>query len=295
MAKKKNNEEMISFKANVTLPKEEYEKYKRGEIHSDKGLRGDDGRLRALPDIEEIEDGDKNECQYPSYDESEIQEYQERELTPEQRELYDAIETILALVAIKVCEYAYYAAKPHVVNWWNTKLVPGVKNLAASLKKKDIKATKRLKKTKSDKAATHKRVTTTDIAVQNMNALNTLSGNIEIMYDEYIRNITSEEAQQHLINIVVLTACLAHEIKELSGVVIRDNEKLSTQYQSDIEQITQQKVMQGLNNILTQNINLLDAETEEKFTTLMGCPIITGGKFQPIDRMQIKELLEIKT
>ena len=128
-----------------------------------------------------------------------------------------------------------------------------------------------------------------------MNALNTLSGNIEIMYDEYIRNITSEEAQQHLINIVVLTACLAHEIKELSGVVIRDNEKLSTQYQSDIEQITQQKVMQGLNNILTQNINLLDAETEEKFTTLMGCPIITGGKFQPIDRMQIKELLEIKT
>lgn len=38
-----------------------------------------------------------------------------------------------------------------------------------------------------------------------MNALNTLSGNIEIMYDEYIRNITSEEAQQHLINIVVLT------------------------------------------------------------------------------------------
>lgn len=50
---------MVSFKANVTLPKEEYEKYKRGEIHSDKGLRGDDGRLRALPDIEEIEDGDK--------------------------------------------------------------------------------------------------------------------------------------------------------------------------------------------------------------------------------------------
>lgn len=28
MAKKKNNEEMVSFKANVTLPKEEYENIK---------------------------------------------------------------------------------------------------------------------------------------------------------------------------------------------------------------------------------------------------------------------------
>lgn len=42
----------------VTMDKEEFEKYDKGIIHSDSGLRNDKGRLSVLPDIEPISEAD---------------------------------------------------------------------------------------------------------------------------------------------------------------------------------------------------------------------------------------------
>ena len=42
----------------VTLEEDEFEKFDRGEIHSDNGLRGEKGKLSALPDIAPISEDD---------------------------------------------------------------------------------------------------------------------------------------------------------------------------------------------------------------------------------------------
>ncbi len=173
---------------------------------------------------------------------------------------------------------------------WQNKVVPGAKRLFNKVTTKD----KTSLHSKNEKGTdTTGLVSKTDIAVQNMNALNSLSGNIEVMYDEYLRNMTSEEAQQHLINIVVLTARLAYEIKELSRVVIINNERLSGQYQADVERITQQRVMKSFNSILENNLMLLDEESSEKLSNLLGYQVVVNSSFIPFERMQLKDALEI--
>lgn len=58
------NDEYITRKMNVTFKKDEYQKYVNGEIHSDKGLRRDDGTLSSIPHVEEIPDENENDFSY---------------------------------------------------------------------------------------------------------------------------------------------------------------------------------------------------------------------------------------
>lgn len=54
MSKKKKETRVMR----VTMDKDEFQKYDRGETHSDSGIRNDTGQLSALPDIAPIEDSD---------------------------------------------------------------------------------------------------------------------------------------------------------------------------------------------------------------------------------------------
>ena len=56
--KKQEEKELESRIMKVTMPKEEFAKYDRGETHSKKGIRGDKGRVSSLPDISPISEGD---------------------------------------------------------------------------------------------------------------------------------------------------------------------------------------------------------------------------------------------
>lgn len=59
----------------VTMDEDEFDKYDRGETHSNSGLRNKTGRLSALPDIAPIEEEDLPQ--------REIVVYQDRYFEPE--------------------------------------------------------------------------------------------------------------------------------------------------------------------------------------------------------------------
>lgn len=53
-----SNDKMVTRKMNVTMSEDEFNKFDKGETHSNKGLRDDKGKLSALPDIETIPDNE---------------------------------------------------------------------------------------------------------------------------------------------------------------------------------------------------------------------------------------------
>lgn len=52
------NDKKVTRKMYVTMSEDEFNKFDKGETHSNKGLRDDKGKLSALPDIETIPDNE---------------------------------------------------------------------------------------------------------------------------------------------------------------------------------------------------------------------------------------------
>lgn len=244
---------------------EAYEDMVNGEAKSNNGFRKNDGSFHPeQPDFVEIEDDDDTEDNSSDG---------------------NSTAQIIAL-AVGVGIAIGAVAAPHVKRLWNETIVSGVKNIYSKITGKKTAATKQ-------SAEGH--TTSLSVAERTGVTAQEFSKNIDIAVEGFKKNMSSEEAQMHMLNIMKLAELLANEIRSLSGAVIKDDiysgEYL--EWKTAMEKLTTQQVTDSINYMLENNSELFQGDNLQELSWIWGSDAIKEGELIPVDNKQIKEALSI--
>lgn len=118
------------------------------------------------------------------------------------------------------------------------------------------------------------------------------STEIDTVLNEYSRNMDNEEAQQKLVELMILAALIANKIRELSNMA--DFKKDSAYYETKegLEKLMTQKTTDYINQILSQSPELLSGKNPT-FSLFYG-EHYKNGKYIPLRNDSIKELLSLE-
>lgn len=255
----------------VTMDEDEFDKYDRGETHSDSGLRNESGRLSALPDIAPIKDEDLPQ--------REVIVYQDRYLEPEKPTVGQRIAEGTVNVIFDVLSDSEVQESLHMLAsvFWHYKVKPGIKKTIRKIKGEDKLKIKDKKVVEIEPAKSN----TTDVQ----------RGTIEI--DESAPTMDSSETfvvngeQAELI--VAETRRKAKELSAmiylLSNLCIKD-EKSNEEHiieQSCIKQLVSDEATNTM-KILTKNrqLHLIDDEIALLFTDFLNGYVRNGEQLVPI-------------
>ena len=115
------------------------------------------------------------------------------------------------------------------------------------------------------------------------------SQSIDLAVNEYHADMTSEETQQHLLNIMCAAMYMASEIRQLTNATLKDEDRLA--WGATLEKLTTQSVTDGINRILEGKVLALDAAQAKTLTECLGEALIVNGALVPIENRRIKEAL----
>lgn len=167
-------------------------------------------------------------------------------------------------------------AYPHVKKWVTTTAVPGVKRFWRKVTKKGPEPEEAVASAEVQIAA----------ALPEPEAF---SQSIDLAVNKYHADMTSEEAQQHLLNIMCAAMYMASEIRQLTNATLKDEDRLA--WGATLEKLTTQSVTDGINRILEGKVMALDAAQAKTLTECLGGTFIVNGAFVPIENGRIKEAL----
>lgn len=195
----------------------------------------------------------------------------------------NSVATIAGLIAVGIgIGVAATKAYPYVREWIDNTAVPGVKNIWNKIRKKDT-----VIPVITDESV----LLTIDVA-----SAQDFSNNVDEVLNAYQENMSSEEAQAHLLNIMCCAMYMANEIRKLSNVVIK-NEKINREYllewKLSMEKLTTQTVTDNINRILESDVLSMKETEIELITILMGDSLIADGVFVPIKNEEIKKALRL--
>lgn len=276
----------VEIYAKVKMKAEEYQRYKSGEIRSNKGLRADDGKISSIPDFEEVDDykhynyinndiddyGNNYDYGYDSYSDG-YSHNKEYEMSPAMEKLCDIVAEILADATFKFGE----------------KIIDYIKPRFAKLKNKN----KDKKKYKSIKKRKYTQIYSDNNALMSsVDILDSFSEELDIVNTKYESDGLDEESKKHLVNIFALAVQIAYEIKAFSESVVDNN--VLKKYNKDIEIIVQEKTIKSINTILNKDISFLENDYTNKLSKILGYDIINNGNFVSFDSENIKEKLLIE-
>lgn len=172
------------------------------------------------------------------------------------------------------------AAYPHVKKWVTTTAIPGIQKFWHQVTKKELK---------QEPAPADN----TPEAIIDFGEPIEFSQDIDIVLSAYQDNTTSEEAQQHLLNIMCAAMYIASEIRKLSNTAIKDSERL--EWKATLEKLATQSVTDGINHALAGNILRLEDSQVKQLSTYLGDTLISDGIFLPIKNERIKEALMVSS
>ena len=115
------------------------------------------------------------------------------------------------------------------------------------------------------------------------------SQSIDLAVNEFCTDTRSEEAQQHLLNIMYAAMYIANEIRQLSNAVLMDEDRLA--WKDVLEKLATQNVTDGINHILEGKVLALDEAQTKALTKYLAGALIPNGVFVPIGIERIKEAL----
>jgi hypothetical protein len=199
----------------------------------------------------------------------------------DENELVGTIITFAVFMGIAVfVEKAF----PRIKHWWDDTAAPGIKKAWFKF---------------FGKEAVQPKDNAIEIGPYRITPGNFSKG-IDVVLEEYRADMSSEEAQEHLIKIMILAGLLADEIRKLSGACIKENGEMPDNYlewQNAMEKLTTQQVADSINLILASNNNmsLLDENTSRALSRILGNNLITDGRFVPIKNDRLKEALSLKS
>ncbi len=169
-------------------------------------------------------------------------------------------------------------AYPHVRKWITTTAFPKVKKFWRKVTKRESKP---------------EQIIECDIAkiTPVLMEPEEFSENIDLVINEFHANGNNEEAKQHLLNIMCAAMYIANEIRQLSNVILKDEDRLA--WGVTLEKLTAQSVIDGINHILEEKVLTLDGAQAKALTECLGGILIVNGVFVPIENRRIKEALRV--
>lgn len=229
----------------------------------------------------EWEKVDESEYEWDySYDNQEAEE-----LSTETQELQRALEDVLAKVFLYVMEEH---VAPRVQSWWQNTVAPFTKGMWEGItnRKKDKMPPK------DKKSDLH----TNEIIIVNETVHKLSSHKLEEAYEKYRNDMTSEEAQEELLDIFILSAVLTAKIRKLSNArIIEDGDAPEhLEGQKILERLITPEYINCVNQILDSNPQLLKEKTAF-LSEILGRSLISNGQYAPIEIGKFKEVIILQS
>lgn len=250
-----------------------------GDSHKREGSNSpnfydDDGNLVETATYRDIDEDELREryskhSTTSTYDED--REYEPR-LTEEQAQLAEFLGELIVGVVI--------AASPFIKQWWCDTAMPGIKQFFFSVRDN----VKSLFNKKEDDAAEIEVVET----VQSLPAPSAVALAVKEAEENYSVDMTSEQAQQTILEMMALASLLARRINLLSHANITDDE-----YKQLESALSSESLIEGINNILLANPTMANEQTIMGLEAALSRGLFNeNGEYIPIEMGEIRKLLD---
>lgn len=179
---------------------------------------------------------------------------------------------------------------PHVISWWNERMLPAMQSRVRNLfRRKRRKQGALQDETAEATDAPALPLTEADIVcVAFVEQVDALSG-------EPGTSMSQAEAEERLFVILIAAACIAEQIRALSGVRLESEDSERVELLSGaIRQLSTQRIADGINRLLESDTALLDEETVDQFMKLFKGARIPGQGYAPIRVGQLQEALRLE-
>ncbi|MCR2037997.1 hypothetical protein [Adlercreutzia caecimuris] len=200
------------------------------------------------------------------------EEEEEPYLTEHQKQIAEFLGALIVEIAI--------AASPYIKNWWLETAFPGIKGFFG-------KTTSRIKANLSK----HDAVLEVEAKVIESSRMLPSAENVALELkkkdEAYCIDMSSEEAQRNLIELIALASLMAKKMDILSHARITDENGVSLE-----EVLRSENILRDINQILLDNPDVLSSQTLKGLETAFNRSLFTAeGKLIPIEAADIRRLL----
>jgi len=240
----------------VTLDEDEFAKFDKGTTHSDSGLRNDDGRLSALPDIAPVSEDDLPQREVIRTERVYVQ--------PEEKSIGAELASAAADVVVDIFSDPEVQADIAMLfkAWWRCKVRPRIADTVQRMKA-ETKASKLLAEKKKSPTAAYE---------------------FEVVNESHERFVVSGEDAERLVTAMREKAKeLSAMIYLLSNICVKD-EKTEAEYvleQSYIKQLVSEDAKRTMQS-LASNRQFLDEDTTITITDFLNGYVRKGQQRIPI-------------
>ena len=183
--------------------------------------------------------------------------------------------TSVALAAGILSTIVVVKNQTRIKRWWNDQVIPTAQSTWNRIA--------RQQETASQSA-------TAELAMLSKPALDDFSKEIDVALEDTRTSMSSAEAQQHLLEILMAASIIAERMRALSNTRIEGD---LPELASAIEKLTTQQVTDALNRMIETNTSLLDDETSAIFTKIFGGGYVVDGEYVPLRNEIVKEALRL--
>lgn len=187
---------------------------------------------------------------------------------------------------------------PHVVSWWNDRIIPAWNDRALPAVQSRIR---NLFRRKGRKQGTLQDETadTPDTPILPLRPADVACAvfveQVDALSGESSTSMSQAEAEERLFAILIAAAYIAEQIRVLSGTRIESEDSERVELLSGaIRQLSTQRIADGINRLLESDTSLLDEATVDQFMKIFKGARIPGQGYAPIRVEQLQEALRLE-
>lgn len=197
---------------------------------------------------------------------------------------------VLGAAAVKVT--------PHVISWWNDRIIPAWNDRALPAVQSRFRNLFRRKERKRG-ALQDETAETTDAPVLPLTQADATCAlfveQVDALSGEPGTPMSQAEAEERLFAILIAAACIAEQIRALSGVRLESEDSERVELLSGaIQQLSTQRIADVINRLLESDTTLLDEATVDQFMKVFKGARIPGQGYAPIRVEQLQKALRLE-
>ena len=161
-----------------------------------------------------------------------------------------------------------FKAAPHVKTWWNERRAN--------------------KATLTEAAEPADEANTSEVATP---AVAAFASEVEVVLEEQRTKLSSAEAQQRILKVMLAAAVIADNMRALSNAQLDDG--VAAELQSALEKLTVPQITDSLNRMLESESTLLGEQASAELMQIFGGGCAVEGKYVPLRNDRIREALRL--
>lgn len=184
---------------------------------------------------------------------------------------------------------------PHVVSWWNDRIIPAWNDRALPAMQSRVRNLFRRKQgTLQDETAETPGAPALPLTPMDA-ACAVFVEQVDALSGEPGTSMSQAEVEERLFAILIAAACIAEQIRALSGVRLESEDSERVELLSGaIRQLSTQRIADGINRLLESDTTLLDEATVDQFMKVFKGARIPGQGYAPIRVEQLQEALRLE-